>query len=213
MKKIIQDDGYKWGLDIFRIICCLGVVVYHVADDNLTNYLTKYLYFSVAFCVPGFFLLSGYLIGIKEKITKEYCERKIMKNLKKLIGYIIFWIVIEYILYGNYYNIVDEIEKSALSDGILPVAWFLFTWSLLLIFSYLFHPIMINQSFLFLLITIVSHILLNFEVINEWNGIYYIERKTQALWLHIYAPYFMVGMCIGKFGNRYFNTRFLFGGV
>lgn len=58
------------GLDIFRIGCCLGVIIYHVVDDIFLYQGTGWgiasvFYFGAAYCIPGFFLLSGYLIGKK----------------------------------------------------------------------------------------------------------------------------------------------------
>lgn len=212
MEKVEKKDEYRWGLDLFRIMCCLGVLVYHIADDNLENGLTRQLYFSASFCIPGFFLLSGYFIGVKKELTKEYCEKKIEQNIKKLTGYIVFWIVIYFVWYGLYFNIVDEIEKAAISDGILPVGWFLFTWFILLIFSYPLHYLLKNYFKTFLFITIFVTFLLNLEIRNELNGIYFIERKVQALWMHIYTPYFMIGMCIGKIGKKFENRKILFWG-
>ncbi len=212
MEKAVKENNYKWGLDLFRILCCIGVLIYHIADDNLDNKWTKLLYFSAGFCIPGFFLLSGYLIGIKENLTKEYCEKKIQQNIKKLTGYIIFWTILYFIWYGQYYNFIDEIEKSALSDGILPVGWFLFTWFLLLIFSYPFHYMMKNYFKVFFLSVILMMFLLNLEIKNEMNGVYFIERKVQVLWLHIYMPYFILGMCIGKMKEQLEKIKIGFGG-
>ena len=61
------------GLDIFRILCCIGVLNYHVVDDviiilqsaggageSIGGKLAYLLYYASSFCVPGFFLLAGY---------------------------------------------------------------------------------------------------------------------------------------------------------
>jgi len=54
----VQNRNY--GLDIFRIMCCLGVLDYHIVGAYLngTNVCSgegQELYFLAAFCVPGFF--------------------------------------------------------------------------------------------------------------------------------------------------------------
>lgn len=62
-----------YGADIFRIFCCIGVLVYHVFDDllYLQNPVSDTIYYMAAYCVPGFFLLSGFLLSQKQSMPIE----------------------------------------------------------------------------------------------------------------------------------------------
>src|SRR5699024_8524712 len=99
------------GIDIFRILCCIGVLNYHIMDDviNIEGGVAKFLYFGGAFCIPGFFMLSGYLIEEKRILSIEYCESKIKNILCKLFGWIIFWTVIHFLWTGEIYDLWDQL--------------------------------------------------------------------------------------------------------
>lgn len=59
----------NYGLDVFRIMCCFGVLDYHIIgaflNGNNSCSVGQILYFTASFCVPGFFVLSGFLLGEK----------------------------------------------------------------------------------------------------------------------------------------------------
>lgn len=196
MKKIQMTN--LLGLDIYRILCCLGVLIYHVCDDYLVDNGNLFLWHSAAFCIPGFFLMSGYLIGIKESISLEYCENKILQNLKRLLGYVILWAIIFYILNNNFYNILDELEKGALSQGILPVSWFLFTWSFFMISAYPLKKLLEKHPILFISLSLLFMLSLEFRTTIFSKEILSTLGRTQSLWIDIYFPYFMFGMSLGK---------------
>lgn len=81
----MQNRNY--GLDIFRIMCCLGVLDYHIVGAYLngTNVCSggggQALYFLAAFCVPGFFLLSGYLLGQKMNWILDIMRKNNTNNI------------------------------------------------------------------------------------------------------------------------------------
>lgn len=45
----------NYGIDIFRILCCIGVLIYHTFDDILGVNGACIFYYGASFCVPGFF--------------------------------------------------------------------------------------------------------------------------------------------------------------
>lgn len=128
----MQNRNY--GLDIFRIMCCLGVLDYHIVGAYLngTNVCSggggQALYFLAAFCVPGFFLLSGYLLGQKNELDIGYYEKKITQIISKLLGWVVFWTVVHFMKTEEVYDVWGNFTASVSSEGILPVAWFLFTY-------------------------------------------------------------------------------------
>lgn len=181
----------KSGLDIYRILCCIGVLTYHVMDDVLGTAGAKIIYFSASFCVPGFFMLSGYLIGSKKELTLEYCERKVIETIKKLFLWTVFWVILHFIKTGEMYNLWENVTASAYSGGILPVGWFLFTYCILLIVAYPLHIVMKRWPKIFTFMCLIWCTLLALGI-----GKKQIYTKTQSLWFCLYIGYFAVGMAL-----------------
>ena len=188
----------KCGIDIFRIMCCMGVLGYHIMDDIVLStpgggVFFLALYFLASFCVPGFFLLSGYLLAGHEELDVEYSERKVIETMTKLFGWVIFWSVIHYIRTGEIYDIWSNFIESASGRGILPVAWFLFTYCLLMLVGYIFFGIKKKYPIIFLVFVGLWMIAL---AMNFGRPI--IRSKTQSLWLHLYIGYFILGMSLNS---------------
>lgn len=195
-----MEDTRNYGLDIYRILCCIGVLTYHIMDDVVGKpgeELAKALYFAASYCVPGFFLLSGYLLGIKEKLPVEYSEEKIAGIIKKLLAWTIFWIVIHFLHTGEIYDLWENFIAGANGrGGILPVAWFLFTYCLLMLLGYPLWHFMKKHPYLFTGMSILWCVLLTFDV-----GRSLLSTRPQSLWLHLYAGYFCIGMSLSKVIN------------
>ena len=185
----------KTNLNYFRILCCIGVLIYHVMDDILNcGWTVKAIYFSASYCVPGFFLLSGFLLANKKEYTLKYTITKSIKIMLKLLGWITFFSVLSYFYNGKFYNIFYEFYLSAFSTGILPVGWFLFTYCALIFLAYpIFKLLNKNKAYiyaLFLLVILLSSLLgLNI-------GLKYFKFKTQSTWVGLYFTYFCIGICI-----------------
>ena len=139
-------------IDYFRILCCIGVLVYHTFDDILDcGALAKIIYFSASYCIPGFFLLSGFLLAYKKEITLRYIINKSINLMLKLIGWISIFILFYYLSDGNLHNIFEEFYLSAFSSGILPVGWFMFSYCAILLLSYpLFNLLNKNNAYIYI---------------------------------------------------------------
>ena len=190
-----MSDERNYGLDLFRVVCCIGVLIYHVFDDVLwTGGGISYLiYFGASYCVPGFFLLSGYLIGTRKELTIIYIETKIVNTIKKLFGWIILWSTIHFIRTGEVYDLVNQMVSGVYSGGILPVSWFLYTYCIILLFAYPLWNINNKHKKLFI---VVSVIWMAFLATNFGSGL--VAGRTQSLWLHLYLGYFILGMCLSN---------------
>ena len=86
------------GLNIFRILCCVGVLNYHVMQYIRTIPMAKFIYFGSSYCICGFFMLSGYLLAQKGIIDIEYYEAKIKCVMGKLLGWVSLWVSVHYII-------------------------------------------------------------------------------------------------------------------
>ena len=185
------------GLDIYRVLCCIGVLIYHIVDDVLVK--SQYavpVYFAASFCVPGFFLLSGYLLGMKDEVSLEYCENKIIDTLKKLFLWIVFWTIVHFMLTGEIMDLWENLSYGMASQGVLPVSWFLFTYVFILIFAYPLHILLKKYPVIFVVITVVWTILLALGF-----GKTIIYSKSQSCWIHLYLGYFVIGMSLAWLMN------------
>ena len=186
----------KSGVDIFRIMCCIGVLNYHVMDDILTSSYAMVVYFASSFCIPGFFLMSGYLLANKG-VTIDYCEKKIWNTVLKLFGWIALFSVLRFIRTGEVCDMEAQVLLSISSGGILPVAWFLFTYCVILLVAPWLYRLFSKKKILFYIM--VSVFVVAFIVCDL--GQVLIMGRPQALWIHLYGTYFVVGMCLERLGR------------
>lgn len=180
----------KSGLDIYRILCCIGVLGYHVLDDvHPFEGETMILYYACSFCVPGFFMLSGYLLGCRPILSVEYSEKKIISVIKKLFGWVIFWVIVHFVRTGELYDVWTNMSQTITASGIEPVAWFLCTYCLLMVVAPALHYGMKKSPIIFYIV-----IVLWLRVLATGKLDFIREVRPQSLWLHLYAGYFAIGM-------------------
>lgn len=186
----------NYGIDIFRIMCCIGVLDYHIMDDivfGIGGRMSHPLYFLASFCVPGFFLLSGYLLGARDDLSLLYIENKVSDIMAKLFGWIVFWVSVHYIRTGELYELWINFTAGVGSGGILPVAWFLFTYCLLLIIGYPLYYFYHKHSYIF-----SALLILWMAALALGAGEDIITTRGQSLWLHLYLGYFCVGIAMNR---------------
>ncbi len=183
----------NYGLDLYRILCCLGVLTYHVMDDvlGIGEGIAKTLYFGASYCVPGFFLLSGFLLGSKNEVSIQYIENKIFGTVKKLFGWVIFWIIIHYIRTAELLDLWTNFTQSIVASGVEPVAWFLFTYCVLMLLGYPLHFLLKKSELIFSIVTFAWMIMLGMGVCRI-----VVSTRPQSLWLHLYIGYFCTGMAL-----------------
>lgn len=192
----------NYGLDIFRIMCCLGVLNYHVMDDVLQIGGAYVLYYGSSFCVPGFFLLSGYLLSGKKAVSIQYIEDKIASTIVKLFGWIIFWAIIHFACTGEYRDIWNDFTAGVGAGGTLPVSWFLFTYMFILILAYPLSAMQNKYESAFNVLAITWFLLL---AVGFGKSI--VISRPQSLWIHLYAGYFIVGMLLHKLESRFMERK------
>lgn len=69
-------------------------------------------------------------------MTVDYIENKVIGTMKKLFAWIVLWSILHFIKTGEIYDLWKQLLAGLASDGILPVSWFLFTYSFLLFLGY-----------------------------------------------------------------------------
>lgn len=77
-----MEKKRSWLLDIFRIVLCIGVVVYHYRDDSPA---------SGSFMVNGFMVMSGFLAGVMLLRTEQLDVVKFYQSkMKRLVPMLLF---------------------------------------------------------------------------------------------------------------------------
>lgn len=185
------------GMDVFRILCCLGVLTYHTMQFAPTVYgggITTFLYYGASYCIPGFFLLSGYLLGYKQTMSVEYVERKLTDTITKLILWVAFWIVGLFILSGEVKDLWENVAMGINESGILPVAWFMFPYCIFLLLGYPLWYICKKSPRGFTAVSFLGILFLEFAVRAGQ-----MTQGVQSRWLCLYFAYFTMGMALSYF--------------
>lgn len=115
--------------------------------------------------------------------------KKIFSVCKKLFGWIIFWTIIHFLRTSEIYDIWDNTTQVLVAGGIEPVAWFLFTYCILLVISPIIHKFCKGRPAIFSVCVILWMI---FVATGKFDWIR--DTKPQSLWIYLYLGYFSVGM-------------------
>ncbi len=185
------------GLDLFRLLCCIGVLNAHVVDDLILrnsgerSMISLIFYYGSCFCIPAFFLLSGYLAASRDSFSMDYAEKKIFVCMGKLLGWNLLWTMVHFFRTGEFYDVPGMFFEGAAAGGILPISWFLFTYCMIMILAYPLFRIYKKYPRFFDIAALLWMILLAAGV---GDGIR--AEKAQVLWLHLYTGYFVWGMAL-----------------
>ena len=93
MKKIRNIN-----LDLIKIIACIGVVLLHTTMPGFKEtgqwHYSSYLYYLGTYSIPLFFMVNGYLLLGKSKITYPYIQHKIKWVLITVSSWtVIIWLL------------------------------------------------------------------------------------------------------------------------
>ena len=191
---MLWTDG---GVDLLKILSCMGVLAYHVLDDFCLvpgHDVSRMAYFASSFCVPMFYTASGFTFG-RNSFSKEYVEKKIVGVLKKLFGWEVFWSVVYLFLYGLKINPFIDLIEGCFSGGVLPVSWFIFLLCLCWFFGF---PVFIlhekhRTSFYILALSLFVVMVLKRSGVVAWNLPFY-DTGIQAAWFGLNFTFFLTGM-------------------
>lgn len=96
-------------LDLIKVIACIGVVLLHTTmpgfkETGQWNY-SSYLYYLGTYSIPLFFMVNGYLLLGKSKITYPY----ILHKIKWVLITVSSWTVIIWFLKRDF--TINPIKK------------------------------------------------------------------------------------------------------
>lgn len=133
-------------LDLIKVIACIGVVLLHTTmpgfkETGRWNY-SSYLYYLGTYSIPLFFMVNGYLLLGKSKITYPY----ILHKIKWVLITVSSWTVIIWFLKRDFtINPIKKILASLIQKGYFFQFWFFGS----LILTYLFMLADIEEVFTF----------------------------------------------------------------
>jgi surface polysaccharide O-acyltransferase-like enzyme len=197
-------------LDLLKILSCFAVVVLHVSGiittTNNENTISHIIYYTAGFAVPIFFMVNGYLLLNKEKITYKY----ILKKVVNILSVIFLWNIVIFldnlILKGEIVNPFKMLLRNLIQRDYFWQFWFF--GALILIYCVLpiIHKyftefktaILITSTFITisLLIDLIS-------LIRSFSGNSIIQinvMETFRLWT--WFSYYLIGGLLGKKQTR-----------
>lgn len=176
-------------LDLAKLLACIGVVGLH--GVGMVNYTLYYLF---TFSVPMFFMVSGYLMFSKEKITFRYSFRKALSYIRIILAWNIIMIVPIYIFRHKPINPFKESLRCILQQGYLWHFWFFGTMVILFLLLPLFHGHLKKYPLLHISLTAVFLIcLLVMNIVSMRKETCPMLGIPQSLRLNVFGFYFLLG--------------------
>ncbi|HFI0054007.1 TPA: acyltransferase [Streptococcus suis] len=204
-----MDMKRLYGIDIIKLLACLGVVILHVTTlaFEITQPMnwSAYLYYLGTFSIPLFFLINGFFLLNRKELPYSY----IFKKIAGILFIVVCWSVMYWLVSFNFHeNILRKIAGSLLQKGYFYQFWFF--GSLLMIYptlpylKKLLQNIKVHIAVMILLLVIGSTIqLLNF--ILPAVPIQKFVPQTLRLWT--WYLYYIMGGLIGRAEVVQFLTK------
>lgn len=194
-------------LDILKIMACFAVVVIHATGIITFNMRAKYsinhvLYYISGFAVPVFFMVNGYFLLNKEKISYKYVLKKIVNILLVVFSWSIILFLITYIATKKVTNPITIALNSLIQRDYFWQFWFF--GALIIVFAVL--PLLhkgfkntkyaIFMTIFFILCCLAVDSLSIYRSINRKPIIQVQVIQTLRLWT--WFAYYLLGGLLGK---------------
>lgn len=205
MQLINVNRTRNLGIDLAKILSCIGVLALHVYLQRLfvePKFVPQNTIFYLGtLAIPLFFMTNGYLITRKAHHTSYYI-RKIINLFKIVLSVNLVWQVILYIRGQEAFSIVkpvvETIKNMYFQTGAFALFWFFGALSIIYLFMPLLQEyIMKNKKRMTYIIICLLTIQLMVNIINIYCG--YIGRNLleesilQPFRLYNHLCYFMLG--------------------
>ncbi len=200
-----KQNNRNVNLDLIKLIACILVVWLHTIKLN-NNAVMLIIYNFGVYAIPLFLLVEGYLLLKKERITYNYCFKKIL-NIIKLVT-IFNFVCFVFKLYStkDIVSSLSEFYEWFIQRGMLSVYWYfgmlIILYLILPILKYIFDHKRIY--FIFMILLFASNIIINLWMFLSKVSIANVTIQTFRLWIFIY--YFMLGGLIYKYKDKITKT-------
>jgi len=187
-------------LDLIKVLACVGVVLLHTTMGGFKETgswnLLAYLYYLGTYSIPLFFMVNGYLLLGKRKITYPY----ILQKVKWILITVSSWTFIVWFFKRDFTtNPIKRIVGSLLQKGYFFQFWFFGA----LVLIYLCLPILkkflnSKRSYLYILSLLIS-IGLIFELANIILQMPIQTHVVQTFRLWTWFFYYILGGFLAQF--------------
>lgn len=186
------------GIDVLRIIACIGVILLHVIGFKNKDLLI--IYYLGTISIPIFFMISGYLI-CKKDLNYKYISNKVIN----FILFVIIWsIIVSLLIFIHKHEIkfIDILLGTIIQKNLMGILWFMWAICLMYLISPILQKIVLNKkaSNIFLLICLAISEIVFF--INIYSSLKYdiliVAKCPQILRIWTWITYFYLGMYLNE---------------
>lgn len=187
------------GLDLLKIFSCIGVVALHttVSGFTLEQYnINAYFYYLGTYSIPLFFMLNGYFLLNKNKLTYSYTFNKIVG----IITVVFVWNILIWIVKRDFNaNPLRKIAGSLIQKGYFPQFWFFGALIIIYLVLPMIKKVLEKNNSYFIVLLILIFIGLIVEIINTFvihKPLQQYIPQTFRVWTWFF--YYILGGYLGK---------------
>lgn len=189
-------------IDLVKIIAMTMVIILHTNMHNLIMPFGYVLFWASGIAIPLFFMVSGYLMATKQKVTYRYSLKKIL-NIIKFITIISFPLALYDLITGlaNINGFITQIFiLPYIQDGYFWPMWYLGAMCIMYAILPLLNRYIIRNG----LIIYTLSILVIIETFAFYLNITqrFEEHIIQTFRLWNFISYFLIGVLICKLPEK-----------
>ncbi|SDB62972.1 acyltransferase [Butyrivibrio sp. INlla16] len=109
-------DHYNYGIQLLRMIMCIGVVIIHCADERTTGF-QSFIYFIATNAVGTFMLIAFYF---NKKVSDMHFDQLVKKRISRIYLPVIIWAFI-YSVIKIPVGLIDKEESISLFDFVWQI--------------------------------------------------------------------------------------------
>jgi surface polysaccharide O-acyltransferase-like enzyme len=194
-------------LEILKIMACFAVVILHVTGIITFRMEAGYqishtLYYAAGFAVPIFFMVNGFLMLNKEKVTYAYIIKKVLNILLVVFAWNIILFLIVLKSSGRVINPFGATLNSLIQRNYFWQFWFFGALIIMYAVLPILHKLYTNNKYavvitgIFIVFCLVVDGLSIFRSINRKAILQVQVIQTYRLWT--WFAYYLLGGLLGK---------------
>lgn len=194
------------GLDLLKIIACFAVVVLHVTGivpiNNVGYSLKTTLYYIAGFAVPTFFMVNGYSLLNKDKLSYRYVSKKILNIILVVFAWNVVLFLIKLIAEKKITNPFQTSLSSLVQGDYFWQFWFFGALMIIYLVLPLIHKPFSKLKPAIIMTAILVAICLAVDMTSIVRSIFgqtIVQshvRQTFRLWT--WLAYYLLGGLLGK---------------
>ncbi|EOD7438451.1 acyltransferase [Enterococcus faecium] len=202
------------GIDLIRVLACFSVIMLHVSrpffyregtwNTGETLILSKIIYYLGTSAVPLFFMVNGFFLVNRSKMSINYIKKKIGLIMIPILGWNLIIFIPKLILKKNENSYLEMVLGSLVQKGFFSQFWFLGALIIILLLVPILNKIMTKSVKLYFTILIMFLVISwGIDLYNHFSDCVPLEANvTQTFRLWTWLSYYMIGGLIGKLEKK-----------